>query len=571
MDNALLARVEKQAWFHRYPRGWPFVIFLMTIGVTIVSVLAMESADAQRRQLELDRNVTEIAAGLQRRTAENISLLRAAAALFGSSAGVSREEFDEFAAGLHANGDLHGSLGIGWSRRIDSESIPAFEAEMRERGQVDYLVYPAAEASRRIAVPIAYLTPMTPENRKAIGYDMYSEPVRRHAIDMALERERPVASGKVRLVQDDGRNTAGFLIYMPVFQRINGQRVATGFVYSPFRADEFLDSAAELFRSREVEIAIYDQIMAPEHMLAWRQRPGENSVSMHRRIQLGDREWILRVSHKKVQTLSTLSRVTLLFGMIIALLAMLIGRLITKRAMEDRLVLEWLTRQSAIRNSLTRELNHRVKNTLANVLSIVSLTRRRSRDIDDFAESLTARVRALSATHDLLSQSNWSHAPIEDIVRSELAPYMEGHETHVELAGPEISLAPNDALSLGLAIHELATNAAKYGALSTIDGRIHVTWHLLNPDLAEVHWRESGGPEVTSPAKRGFGRDLIEKIVAGELKSEVELQFKPEGVECRLQVPVRRIGEFSLRSETRVEDAPDTEDRALFGLKLKKG
>jgi len=220
---------------------------------------------------------------------------------------------------------------------------------------------------------------------------------------------------------------------------------------------------------------------------------------------------------------------------------------VTRRATEDRAVLEWLTRESAIRNSLTRELNHRVKNTLANVLSIVALTRRRASTIDDFAESLTGRVRALSATHDLLSHSDWSDAPLESVIRSELAPYMADQDSHVELSGPEISLAPNDALSLGLAIHELATNAAKYGALGRETGRIHIHWQLVSPEVAEVHWREAGGPPVVPPAKRGFGRDLLEKIVAHELRSAVDLQFHPEGVECRLRVPVRRLSDFELR------------------------
>ena len=548
MDDALLARVEKQAWFHKYPRGWPFLLFVLTSIVTILSVVAIEHAEAQRREVELDRNVTEIASGLQRRTAENVALLRAAAALFGASKTVSEPEFNDFAKGLHANGDLHGSLGIGWARRLEVSDVPAFEAAMHASGHPQFMVFPRPQVTRTAAVPIVFIEPQSEPNRKVIGYDMYSEPIRREAMDTAIRLERPVASGKVHLIQDQAKSgSPGFLIYMPVFGIQEGRRVPVGFVYSPFRADEFLDSAGELFRSREVEIAIYDQVVAPGRMLAWRQRPGDNSTSMQRRIQLGDREWVLRVSLKKDQTLSPLSRVTLLFGMIIALLAMFLGRLITRRAAEDRVVLEWLTRQAAIRNSLTRELNHRVKNTLANVLSIVSLTRRRSTDLDDFAESLTARVRALSATHDLLSQSNWSHAPIAEVIRSELAPYMQGGEKHVEMTGPDISLAPNEALSLGLAIHELATNAAKYGALSNLDGRIHITWNLLTPELAEVHWRESGGPAVTPPTKRGFGRDLIEKIVAGELKSEVDLKFHSDGVECDLRVPVRKRGEFTLR------------------------
>jgi len=222
---------------------------------------------------------------------------------------------------------------------------------------------------------------------------------------------------------------------------------------------------------------------------------------------------------------------------------------VTRRASEDRMVLEWLSSQSAIRTSLTRELNHRVKNTLANVLSIIALTRRRAESLDDFADSLIGRVRALSATHDLLSQTDWSNAPISKVIYSELAPYMQDGEKHVEITGPEVSLAPNDALSLGLAVHELATNAAKYGALSTTEGRVSIEWTLLSPEVVEVRWREMGGPPVRAPEKRGFGRDLIEKIVAQELKAEVELEFRPEGVECRLRVPVRQLSNFAIRAK----------------------
>ena len=269
---------------------------------------------------------------------------------------------------------------------------------------------------------------------------------------------------------------------------------------------------------------------------------------MERRIDVGDHSWIVRVSDREGGMLTPLSRITLFFGAIASLMVMAIGRLITRRAAEDRRVLDWLTSQAAIRNSLTRELNHRVKNTLANVLSIAALTRRRATDIDDFTESLTARIRALSATHDLLARSDWGHAAVGDIVRAELAPYMEGGDSHVLMDGPEIKLAPNDAMSLGLAIHELATNAAKYGALGSVDGRIHVSWSLPEPEQAEIHWREEGGPPVVQPSKRGFGRDLIEKIVAQELKSQVDLKFDPDGVECTLKVPVRTVRAFNPRA-----------------------
>ena len=552
IDQALLDRVQKQAWFHKYPRGWPFLLFLIASITTAVSVMAIERADKQTRAVELDRNLTEISSALQRRVTENIALLRAGSALFAMQDEVSPAQFAEFAQDLQGDGTLYGSLGMGWAPLVPVEGLGAFEYAIQGTGRLDFTVNPRPAPGQEHVAPVVYLQPDSVPNRRAIAYDMFSEQARRSAMERAVARRGPAATGLVHLVQDKGNpQAAGFLIYMPVFSERGGHRNAKGFVFSPFRAQTFLASASELYRNDSIDLAIYDDHVAPETLLAEQRADGISGPTIERRIDVGGQAWVVQVSDRAANTLSTLSRITLFFGAMASLMVMAIGRLITKRAAEDRHVLEWLTSQASIRNSLTRELNHRVKNTLANVLSIAALTRRRSNDIDDFTQSLTARIRALSATHDLLSQSDWGHAALGDIVRSELAPYMEGNESHVVMAGPAIKLAPNDAMSLGLAIHELATNAAKYGALSSIDGRIHVNWSLLSPQLAEIHWREQGGPVVVEPAKRGFGRDLIEKIVAHELKSEVDLKFNPGGVECRLKVPVRASREFVLRNEKR--------------------
>ena len=134
------------------------------------------------------------------------------------------------------------------------------------------------------------------------------------------------------------------------------------------------------------------------------------------------------------------------------------------------------------------------------------------------------------------------------MIEAELAPYAEGGVQLVGMRGPDVELAPNDALSLGLALHELATNASKYGALTTLDGRVSVTWELVTPALARIEWVESGGPPVAGDRRRGFGTDLIEKIVAHELRNPVELDFAKDGVRCTLLIPVRRATEFTLRS-----------------------
>ena len=398
---------------------------------------------------------------------------------------------------------------------------------------------------------ITDLEPRSSHNLGSIGFDMYSDGVRRQAIDASARLGEPVATGKVQLAQDARQpDEPAFLLYMPVFQTGNGKRTLIGFVYNPLRGREFLNSAASSLGKRDVQVSLFDSTADPANLLAKRQLEGPGSRAIDRKIRFGQRDWVLRVSHKQPQSLSQLSLISLVLGLVLALLVTVIAWTVTRTAEEDSQLFEWLQQQASIRDTLIRELNHRVKNTLANVLSIIALTHQRSVGLDEFTDSITGRIRALSATHDLLSQNDWSDALVADVIGSELAPYYQPGEdgSAVEMNGPDLTLAPNDALSLGMAIHELATNAAKYGALSMLGGKVKLEWHPVTDKILEVNWRETGGPPVKMPTKNGFGRDLIEKIVAHQLQSKVDLRFEPDGVICTLRVPLRKPSEFSLRS-----------------------
>lgn len=547
LDKALVARVGKQAWYQRFPRALPLGLFAIICFMTMLGVYFIERANEQSRTLALDRSATEIASALQRRAATNIAYLRAGAALFEAPDETEVSVFRNFVKELHLDQNYRGAQGIGWAKKVDAANV---ETTQIEGATSLSRIWPRLAVGQPFAIPVTYLEPETPANARALGYDMYSEPTRRIAMDTAARLDRPVTSGKVILVQENGVNQqAGFLIYMPVFERGEaGPQRLRGYVYSAFRAQDFLQSASELYNVSGIGIALYDGPAAKTNMLGTMPLNYEAGPSIDKKVTIGTRDWTLRITAPQSQAFSQLSRATLLFGAVVALLLLTIAGLITKRAAEDRQALEWQARQAAIRTSLTRELNHRVKNTLANVLSIIALTKRRATNLDDYVEKLTGRVRALSATHDLLTKSEWGSTLVSEVVEAELAPYREKSDNHVRMEGPDISLAPNDALSLGLAIHELATNATKYGALSTMDGIVHIHWHLREAGLAEVHWREEGGPIVVAPDKRGFGRDLIEKVVAHELKTKVDLQFHETGVECRLSVPVREHTAFELRA-----------------------
>lgn len=542
MDKALLARVEKQAWFHRHPRGLPLLLFLVTITATLLGVIAIERSDADAHKLELDRRAGEIASAIERRSSESIAFLNATAAIFSSRDEISPAAFSRLMQQLNAGTSAKGARGVGWARWVDARSLPALEAEMRRRGVPDYHVWPKPASGP--AVPVLYLEPLA--RPAVLGYNMYSDPTRRIAMNRAVATREAIVSGRVHLVQLGKENpVSGFLVFTPVFADTTGN--LKGFVYSPFSASEFLASAIDMARFQDLDIAIYDGTAKPENLLVEHVADGQPGTRLDHEIHFGTRNWVLSVTDRREAGLSTLSILTLLFGITLTALLVVIGWLITRRATEDRRVLEWLTEQAAIRTSLMRELNHRVKNAMANVLSIVALTRRRCHDIDEFAESITGRIRALSATHDLLSQSEWSNARIGDIVRSELAPYLATTDRHLEIAGPDIGLAPNDALSLGLIVHELATNAGKYGALSTNDGKVYISWRLIELHSAEFLWREAGGPRVVAPARQGFGMTLIEKVAEHELGSAIDLRFEPGGVECLLVLPVRERSEFAIR------------------------
>ena len=184
---------------------------------------------------------------------------------------------------------------------------------------------------------------------------------------------------------------------------------------------------------------------------------------------------------------------------------------------------------------LTAELSHRVKNTLAVVSSIAE----RSLPDGEPKDDLIGRFHALGQTHDLLSRGGWTEAPLRELVMRELAPHLAGDGSNARVNGPPIMLKPQAALLLALVMHELTTNAAKYGALSTPGGRVDVAWAITGggPRHLKLTWTEQGGAEIGGLPKRGFGTELIERGIRFELEGEAELGVVDGGLHCRIVIP----------------------------------
>jgi len=228
---------------------------------------------------------------------------------------------------------------------------------------------------------------------------------------------------------------------------------------------------------------------------------------------------------------------------------------------EDGKVIGWIAsivdlterkRAEAQRDLLVAEINHRVKNTLATIVSIAHQSFSKERAFEESQRSFTDRIEALAQTHTRLAEANWSGMSLETIIRDETAPYRS--LDNVRMVGPDVTLNPKQAVSLGLAIHELATNAAKYGALSTKNGLVQVAWEVTIPTSeVRITWIEDGGPTVTPPHLSGFGRLLLERALGSDLNGTVKLDFRKEGLHCLITFP---LNAFSSKRSGYAELAP---------------
>jgi PAS domain S-box-containing protein len=191
---------------------------------------------------------------------------------------------------------------------------------------------------------------------------------------------------------------------------------------------------------------------------------------------------------------------------------------------------------------LIEELNHRVKNTLATVQSLAFQTFRHADSPKTARERFEARLMSLSRTHNLLNNSSWTGASLKDVIAIEIEPYAGEHSGRVITSGPDVDLSASAALALAMTFHELATNAAKYGALSAANGRIEIAWTVDGGEdgsrRLRLRWVESNGPTVAAPLARGFGSRLIEQSITQQLNGQVTLRFEPEGLVCEIEIPL---------------------------------
>jgi two-component sensor histidine kinase len=190
---------------------------------------------------------------------------------------------------------------------------------------------------------------------------------------------------------------------------------------------------------------------------------------------------------------------------------------------------------------LIRELHHRVKNTLATVQGLLGATARSTQSMGEFYRSFSDRLVSLSKTHNLLTEDYWQTAQLHQMLTNELGPYDDGTSRRIVLNGPSVELSADIAVPTGMAIHELTTNASKYGALSVPDGRVEVVWSLRQVSEGQrlsLSWSERGGPAVKQPTHKGFGSTLLQRVLAQQCNADIAIEYAPDGLVFRMDAPL---------------------------------
>ena len=225
-----------------------------------------------------------------------------------------------------------------------------------------------------------------------------------------------------------------------------------------------------------------------------------------------------------------------------ALARQVMSQLELRRAIAERDEALEASRRAEHRQALlVRELHHRVRNSLAMVQALLGATARTTGTVREFYRSFSARISSLAKTQTLLTEDYWQTAPLRELVLKELRPFAEERPGRFTLNGPAVELAADLAVPVGMALHELATNAAKHGALSVPTGRVEVTWELRTVEgVRKIHleWRERGGPPVQASEREGFGSTLLRKVLPMQVNAEVDVQFDPEGLRCWIEAPL---------------------------------
>lgn len=533
-------------------RFLPILVFLVVAAIGFGMSFSMYRTSNIERESALDMAADDIADRLASRFNQHMSLLEATKAFFTATNGdVSRAAFKTYVAGLDTEDRYDGIQGIGFARMIYTGNEATAEKMIAENYDAGMDVWPE-ETDQDFRAPIVLLEPDDMRNRNAVGYDMYTEPVRREAMADAFASDTPRASGPVELVQEiTSEKQTGFLLYLP-FKVDNGPVNAegnlplSGFIYAPFRAGDLYEAVVAVEPDLPVAIEAHDQDAAETPLFKsenYDTALEESDVSVERTIDIAGRTWVLDVTPTEAfeqrqfdVTPFVIASVSLLLAVALALSAQSQIKALAAAREVQRLTEKSLQERELI----LQEMKHRIKNSIARMLAIARQTAHHSETLSDFMESYSARLQAMSTAQDVLTRSHWGRADLKELLGKELEQVFGEIQTSYEVDGPMLELDEKATQAFSLTFHELATNALKYGSVSSGGTKLSVSWRFEGSGKdrkARLIWKECGSGFSEPPKRKGFGTRLIDANIMGELQGTIERHYSPEGLTVEIVFP----------------------------------
>lgn len=533
---------------------FPILAFIAVALISLTMAGFAYFATQEAARIKFEATADDALNRIESRIDLHLSLLRSTQALFDARNGeISGSEFKAFFSALDVDNNFAGLRGIGYLRLAKTGDEAAVERDMlRDRGAA-HTVYP--DTTQPWRTPVVLFEPLDPANESTIGYDMFTEPVRREAIEKALADDAQHASGLVQLGQDTGaaQTFTGFLVFVRLNVEtapdgINASRSSSsGLLYAAFRARDLFQTALSRTPLLPVNTAVYDGTADADNLLFQSETPPVASFGdrllVTRKIIVAGRPWtvLFRPTSAFSQPSSRAIPVMLgLFGLLLAGAIALVARY-QERAYDAKSLLHETTEKSLLEKDLMlQEMKHRIKNSITRVLAIARQTAAQATDVKEFSTSFSARLQAMAASQDMLTRSRWQKADLGDLLRIELGQVFGKELPEGILSGPQVLLDERTTQALGLTFHELATNALKYGEAGNSVGALKVNWSFEgrgSERMLVLNWREAGQKELEAPAKTGFGTKLIDLNVTRELRGTIARDFRADGLTVEIRIP----------------------------------
>ncbi|AZO11239.1 MULTISPECIES: CHASE domain-containing protein [unclassified Mesorhizobium] len=534
---------------------FPIVAFVAVALISLTMAGFAYFATQEAARIKFEGTADDALNRIESRIDLHLSLLRSTQALFDANNGeITRGEFKAFFTALDINDNFAGLRGIGFLRLAKTGDEAAVERDiLRDHGSA-HPVYPATTQQWR--TPIVLFEPLDTSNQSIIGYDMFTEPVRRAAIEKAMADDRQHASGLVQLGQGTGaaQTFTGFLVFVRLNVEtapdvIDASRSSTaGFLYAAFRARELFQTSLSRAPLLPVNIEIYDGKAEAGKLLFRSETPPAHALGdrllARREIVVAGRPWTVLFRPTSAFSLPSSRAVPVmlgLFGLLLAGAIALVARY-QERAYDAVSLLHETTEKSLLEKDLMlQEMKHRIKNSITRVLAIARQTASQATDVKEFSSSFSARLQAMAASQDMLTRSRWQKADLGDLLRIELGQVFGKELPDGILSGPEVMLDETTTQALGLTFHELATNALKYGEAGNVVGALKVDWFVERRSRERIlvlNWREAGQKKLETPAKTGFGTKLIDLNVTRELRGTIRRDFQADGLTVEIRIPL---------------------------------